>query len=189
MVTMDRTEAERSNKSRRAALILAFIGLIVVTVLMFLVPGVLRTASMNTGEDGCLKSGDLVLMNRMAYSERNAPDYGDITVFAYSSNGKNISVPVRVIGNDGDIIEIKSGNVYRNGELLEEPYAKGSTYTAVSDNSGNNKYKVPKESVFVLGDNREKAIDSRTQGCISRRDLGGKIVFRLLPMVEMGAVE
>ena len=183
-ITMDREEAERSNKARRAALILAFIGLVIVTVLIFLVPGVARTDSM----DPVVNNGDLMLMNRMAYSEKRAPDYGDITYIKGpgEEKGKEINVPARVIGNDGDVIELKGGDVYRNGELLDEPYAEGET---LPGENGKTKFKVPKESAFVLGDNRDGAYDSRDCGCVSRRALGGKATFRILPFSEFGTIK
>ena len=183
MFTMDREEAERRNRSRKIALILAFIGLVIVSVMIFLVPGVMRTDSMGT----LVKDGDITLMNRMAYSQKVAPTYGDITMFkAEDSDGKMVNVPTRVIGNDDDVIEIKDGSVYRNGELLEEDYAIGETQPG---ENGKTKFTVPEESVFVLGDNRADAIDSRDVGCLSRRELGGKMVFRVLPLGEMGKIQ
>ena len=183
MFTMDREEAERRNRSRSIALGLAFIGLIIVSILIFLVPGVMRTDSMGD----VVKDGDITLMNRMAYSKKVAPTYGDITMFkAEGVDGKMVNVPTRVIGNDDDVIEIKDGSVYRNGELLVEDYAVGETQPG---DNGETKFTVPEESVFVLGDNRETAIDSRDVGCLSRRALGGKMVFRILPLGEMGKIQ
>ena len=183
MFTMDREEAERRNKSRKAALTLAFIGLVIVSVLIFLVPGVMRSDSM----DPLVKDGDITLQNRMAYSQKVAPNYGDITTFkAENDGGKLVNIPTRVIGNDGDVIEIKDGAVYRNGELLEEDYAVGETQPG---ENGKTKFTVPEESAFVLGDNRENCIDSRNVGCLSRRDLGGKMAFRILPFGQMGKIQ
>ena len=186
MITMDKAEAERKNKARKAAMTLACIGLVVMTVLIFLVPGVVRTGSMDNGLDGCIKDGDILLMNRMQYSEKHAPEYGDLTIFKEKdpSTGKEVNIPARVIGNDGDVIEIKGNAVYRNGKQLDEDYAIGSTRAG-----DKTKYTVPKESAFLLGDNREEAVDSRTVGCVSRRDLGGKIVFRILPFGEFGTIK
>ena len=182
MFTMDREEAERREKSRKAGLTLAFIGLIVVSVLIFLVPGVMRSDAM----DPLVKDGDVTLMNRMAYSQKVAPNYGDITMFkGDDGSGEQVNVPTRVIGNDGDVIEIKDGAVYRNGKLLEEDYAIGETQPG---KNGKTKFTVPEESVFVLGDNRENAVDSRDVGCLSRRALGGKMVFRILPLGEIGRI-
>ncbi|MGX8774198.1 MAG: signal peptidase I [Bacillota bacterium] len=183
MFTMDKEEAERRNRSRRIALTMSFIGLVVVSILIFLVPGVMRTDSMG----GVVRDGDVTFMNRMAYSQKVAPGYGDVTMFkAEGADGKLVNVPTRVIGNDDDVIEIKDGAVYRNGELLEEDYAIGDTEPG---DNGKTKFTVPEESVFVLGDNRADAIDSRDVGCLSRRELGGKMVFRVLPLGEMGKIQ
>jgi signal peptidase I len=79
----------------------------------------------------------------------------------------------RVIGLPGDQIELRDGFVYRNGELLSEPYitTPRSTY-------GGAQLKdcvtttVPADSYFVLGDNRKVSSDSRIKlGFISRSDI------------------
>ena len=106
---------------------------------------------------------------------------GQIVIFD-SKNYTNDIYVKRVIGIEGDEIEIKDGKVYLNGTALQENYLDENTVT----NPGpfilkNGKYKVEKDYVFVLGDNREDSVDSRILGPISTKDLKGHVVVRVYP--------
>lgn len=81
----------------------------------------------------------------------------------------------------------EAGNVYVNGELLDEPYLSEK---ALGECNIMLPYQVPDNSVFVLGDKRETSIDSRNSsvGCIDMEDVVGKIVFRVWPFTEIGTV-
>ena len=81
----------------------------------------------------------------------------------------------------------KEGNVYVNGELLDEPYL---TEKAFGECNIELPYQVPDNSVFVLGDKRATSIDSRNSsvGCIDLEDVVGKIVFRIWPLNTLGII-
>ncbi len=91
----------------------------------------------------------------------------------------------RVIGIEGDVIEVKDGFVYRNGEKLEEDYAKGVT----KDKGLLSPVIVGKDQLFVLGDNRIVSIDSRELGVINVNQVEGKAIFRILPFSKMGKIK
>lgn len=104
---------------------------------------------------------------------------GDIIVLkAPDSPGKDYIK--RIIGVGGDVVEIKSGQVYLNGELLEEKYIDKGIYTHIYEKSY---WKVREGYVFVLGDNREEGAskDSRSFGCIPVDTIKGKANFRYFP--------
>ena len=79
----------------------------------------------------------------------------------------------RVIGIPGDEIEIKNGAVYVNGNL-EDDYFKIQEKT-----KGEGTYLVPKNSYFVMGDNRTHSTDSRDFGFIKNEDVIAKCRFVL----------
>lgn len=99
-----------------------------------------------------------------------------------SNSDEHGSLVKRVIGVEGDLIDIRDGYVYRNGEKLDEPYVKGTTKPKGM--------KLPlivgKGELFVLGDNRVVSIDSRELGLISIKQVEGKVVFRVFPFDRMG---
>jgi signal peptidase I len=91
----------------------------------------------------------------------------------------------RVIGIEGDVIDIKDGSVYRNGEKLDEPYAVGTTDT----NGMQFPVTVGKDELFVLGDNREVSRDSREIGMVKISHVEGKAFFRIYPFGKVGSIK
>lgn len=104
---------------------------------------------------------------------------GDMIAFYY-----NDSVLIkRVIALEEDVVNIEDdGTVFVNSVKLEENYVKKLSYGNCDITFP---YQVPKNSVFILGDNREVSIDSRSKsiGCISADRIIGKIQFKLNPFV------
>lgn len=91
----------------------------------------------------------------------------------------------RIIAVAGDKIEIKDGIVYLNDKELEETYLPKDTKTY----QGNyNCLEVPEDCVFVMGDNRNSSIDSRTFGCIPINKIEGIVCFRYWPLNEFGKI-
>lgn len=95
------------------------------------------------------------------------------------------SLVKRVIGVEGDEIDIKNGYVYLNGNKLEEAYVKGETL------SGEFKLpvKVGHNKLFVLGDNRPVSKDSRKFGLIDLKQVEGKAVYRVYPFNKSGKLK
>ena len=98
---------------------------------------------------------------------------GDLVVFDDDDYTENMIK--RVIAVGGDTLHITDGNVYVNGELLNEEYAEGYT-------EGDVYMVIPEGSVFVMGDNREKSIDSRFFGTVSTDDIYGRVLIRYFPL-------
>ena len=92
-----------------------------------------------------------------------------------------IALPEDEVAIDGE------GNVYVNGELLEEPYV---TEKGLGDCDLEFPYKVPGTGYFVLGDQRSNSVDSRNSviGAISREDIIGRVCVRVWPLTEIGFV-
>lgn len=92
----------------------------------------------------------------------------------------------RVIGTEGDHIKIQNNKVYRNCEELQEEYIRegvetlGKTYADIV---------VPKDCLFVMGDNREHSTDSRDFGCIPIEKIESRVAFRFWPLSKFGKIE
>ncbi len=131
-----------------------------------------------------LTDGERLLISSVPYTPRR----GDIVVTdRYTGYGRVLVK--RVIGCPGDTIDIDfdAGVVYRNGEPLEEPYTAAPTWLAEGTAFP---LTVPEGCVFLMGDNRNDSLDSRSPeiGCIDARDVLGKVLLRLTPLQKLGAV-
>ena len=92
----------------------------------------------------------------------------------------------RYIAGPGQWVDIdKSGNVFVDGKLLEEPYI---TEKSLGDCNIELPYQVPENRIFCMGDHRGTSVDSRNTavGCIADEQIVGKIVFRVWPFSSFG---
>ncbi len=171
---------DKSKKELREWVKAIIFALIVAGLMMiFARPSFVKGSSMmNT-----FKEGDLVLVERVSqfFSE---PERFDIVVAEsnlLTAKGDKKNLIKRVIGLPGDTIIISDGDVFVNGEKLEEDYLfEGST-------GGSYEGVVPKEHVFVMGDNRYHSNDSRSDsvGYIPFDKLRGKVYLRLYPFGDI----
>lgn len=101
------------------------------------------------------------------------PKVGDLVCIWVPSGDYYVK---RVVASGGDIVDIEDGNLYVNGELIEEEYIQGQT-TEVRESAVVFPYEVRENNYFVLGDNRERSKDSRTFGEVNRGQIHGIIFF------------
>jgi signal peptidase I len=96
-------------------------------------------------------------------------------------NGEIKDLIKRVIAVGGDTIEAKEGNVYVNGDQIDEDYLEPGTPT---DNLPLTT--IPEGQVFVMGDNRTNSEDSRIFGPIDEDAIVGRAFIRVLPITDIG---
>ena len=124
--------------------------------------------SMNPG----LSNGSIVLFYRLG----NTYKRDDIVIFQ-PAGGKQLLIK-RVVAIAGDKINIddKTGTLSVNGNIPKE-LVGDKTYTR--DSGIKYPLTVPDNCVFVLGDNREVALDSRSLGAVKTNSLLGKVFFEM----------
>lgn len=130
--------------------------------------------------ESTLKEKDVLFMEKISV-HANSLKKGQIVVFK-SHNENNDNFVKRIIGNEGDEVKISDGKVYVNGKLLKEEYLKSNTITHGGDFLKENQtYTVPKDCIFVMGDNRPVSNDSRNFGPINKKDVEGHVIVRVYP--------
>jgi signal peptidase I len=127
-----------------------------------------------------LEIGDRVLVNKFIYRFTD-PGRGDIIVFE-SVDNSNEDLIKRVVGLPGDRIAVRGGRLFVNGEPQKEPY----TNKKMPDRSFYARTKVPKNHVFVMGDNRGNSADSRVFGPLPEKNIEGEAFLRFWPPDRIG---
>lgn len=155
--------------------------IIAAIILAFFKPIIVQQESMQPN----FYAGDYVITSRQAYRLFGEPERGDVIVFKsdlYDENGKQKNLIKRIIGLPGDTVEIKAGDVYINGELLQEEYVAEQGLSGEMEAVA-----VPEGKLFVMGDNRRVSEDSRSArvGTIDMESIVGKVVIRLYPFSEI----
>jgi signal peptidase I len=120
-----------------------------------------------------LNNNQYVLVNKLAYLF-HAPERGDVIVFHWPVD-TNKDLIKRVIGEPGDVIVIDKTTVKVNGIVLKEPYI------TAPENPIANKWVVPANDYFVMGDNRQVSDDSRDWGFVPKSYIIGKAVLIYWP--------
>lgn len=135
-----------------------------------------------------LHDGNLLIVNKVIYDLQDA-DRFDVVVFHANEEEDYVK---RVIGTPGDKIEYKNDKLYVNDEYIEENFletfkkkssAKPFTEDFTLEELTGEK-RVPEGKLFVLGDNRQESLDSRSFGFIDERTLVGKVGLTYWPLPE-----
>lgn len=132
-----------------------------------------------------LHENDRLFTNKIVYIV-SEPERGDVVILEAPDDETKDYIK-RVVAVEGDTVEIVEGVVYVNGMALEEGYIAENSYTDAYDED---RWEVPKDHVFVLGDNREfrASKDSRSLGVIDEELVKGKASVRYFPFDRIGKI-
>lgn len=181
------------------------ISIIIALIIALLIRGFIFEIVLVSGSsmDDTLANGQRLYVNKVSYYI-SEPKRNDVIIMIYEEGNldktalfqkvsilkkiipdfKETDYVKRIIGVPGDIIDIKNGKVYRNGEELVEPYSIGKTYAKILQFP----ITIPENKYLVLGDNRENSSDGREFGLIDRSRIKGKAVYVILPLNNMKAI-
>jgi signal peptidase I len=151
---------------------------ILISVLLYLGINAITTriSVLSISMQPTLYEKDRVLVNRIVY-KFETPRRGDVVVFKAPPDPNGEPFIKRLIGLPGETVRISGGQVYINDEPLKEPYIKAAPrYSGV--------WKVPEDSIFVLGDNRNSSFDSHQWGVVPMKDILGRAEFVYAPFTH-----
>lgn len=174
-------EQEQYKRSYKRILRSTFFALVNVAAIAVLVVMLLAPVMQiyGTSMEPTLKEGQIVVALKGTDFKR-----GDIVAFYY---GNKLLVK-RYLAGPGDWVNIdEKGNVFVNGEYLEEEYL---TDKALGDCNIELPYQVPEDKHFLIGDHRSTSLDSRNTavGCVSGDQIVGRIVFCVWPFDSFGTI-
>lgn len=196
----------RSHQPRARTIIREVVETALLALLVFLA---VKASFQNFKVDGSsmfptLENGEFLIVNKLVYSEVDVeklsrflpfldagdtperwvfhgPERGEIIVLQRPTQPETDLIK-RVIGLPGETVEIINGQVFINGQYLEEPYIKQPWhYTGP-------KVVIPEGHYFVMGDNRDNSLDSRsgTVGTVPKDNIIGKALITYWPSKKIG---
>lgn len=127
-----------------------------------------------------LEAGDQIVVT--PYYFHSDPARGDVIVFR-SPLDENELLVKRVIGVPGDLVDSRLGRVRIGGYTLAEPYLTHSAGSGAIEAQV-----VPSACYFVMGDNREDSLDSRSWGTVPRANVVGRARVILWGLAGDGVV-
>ena len=181
---MTKGKAKKKSSGSKALKFSLYILFILAAVLFIRYFCLMRTVVEGSSMEPTLNNGDHLLVDELGYHFLK-PRRFEIVVFPDRVHGGYIIK--RVIGLPGEKVEIFDGSVFINGNLLQsdtygaEPIADAGSLNAQAMLLGEDEY-------FVLGDNRNESVDSRSSeiGAVNRKRIVGRAFLRLLPLWNFG---
>jgi signal peptidase I len=150
-------------------------------VIFFLIQLVVRNFRVvGTSMEPNLHTGEYLIVDKISY-RLGPPQRGDVVVFEppVSAEGDYVK---RIIGLPGELVEIRSGQVFINGKPIEEPYAvRPASYSMDARRVG-------PDELFVLGDNRNMSSDSHSWGMLPMDKVVGKAIVSYWPPSLWGLI-
>jgi len=184
MVEVEHSEPKQRRKSLLLSRVTPGTALLVIGAIVVLRMWVVETAYVEgRSMQDTLQQGDRVLILKLLKRER----FAVVVVDDPEEGGTDIK---RIVGMPGDVVSmvpqvawidrstvIYSGSqLYLNSQPYEEPYATATIPSSLPP------MKVPKESYFVMGDNRDDSIDSRRYGPVKKEHVRGVAVAVVFPI-------
>lgn len=145
-----------------------------------------RTYVSGSSMENTLSDGDNLIVDKITYRFSD-PQRFDIIVFPFRYKDRVYYIK-RIIGLPGETVQITDGDIYIDGEILQESYGreviKDSGLAAEPIVLGEDEY-------FVLGDNRNDSTDSRdpSVGVIHRDEIIGRAWLRIWPLDKFGVLK
>ena len=173
--------SEDDSKITKKDVISMVIYVIVIFLLTFFIVHFIgqRTRVSGSSMEDTLSNGDNLIVDKLSY-RLSDPERFDIIIFPYRFEPETYYIK-RIIGLPGETVQIdEEGNIFINGELLEEDYG---LETINDPGMAISPIELGEDEYFVLGDNRNNSSDSRFSGVanVKRETIIGRAFIRIYP--------
>lgn len=179
-------EKEKKKRSPLSYAIEVVIYIVAIITCVFWVPEYVVQRTVVNGEsmENTLHSGESLLVEKVSYHFTDPSRY-DIIVFYPQGRDVDEYYVKRIYGLPGETVQIKNNDIYINGEVVADDYAKNAM-----DDAGiaAEPITLADDEYFVLGDNRKVSLDSRDPdlGPIKAENIAGHVCLRILPFNKFG---
>jgi len=154
-------------------------------VIFFLIQSVIRNFRVDGHSmDPNLHHGQYLVVDKISYRLPFAwrtPQRGDVIVFEPPTRPEDDFVK-RIVALPGETVEIRQGQIYINGDLMDEPYLPRTDRFSV------NPRLIPEGYYFVMGDNRGNSNDSRHWGALDETKIVGRAWISYWPPATWGSI-
>lgn len=167
-----------SRKKQISYALLEILQTIFIAVALYFVVDVVidRVEVFNVSMEPTVVQGEVIFVNKLAYRFGEV-DRGDIVTFHFPDDPE-VDYIKRAIGLPGDEVKISGEDVFINGIKIDEPYLNNTTTDADT-------WVVPEDMYFVMGDNRQDSMDSRSWGFVPKKNLIGKALAVYWPITHI----
>lgn len=177
---------EKPNVMRELLGMLVYVGIVLAITFLIITFVGQRTHVSGESMENTLDDGDQLIVDKLTYRFHD-PERFDIIVFPFRYKDNTYYIK-RIIGLPGETVQIADGEIYINGEVLEESYGRevmqDAGLAAEPITLGDDEY-------FVLGDNRNYSSDSRdpSVALIHRKEIIGRAWLRIWPLDSFGILK
>ena len=177
---------EKPNVMRELLGMLVYVGIVLAITFLIITFVGQRTHVSGESMENTLDDGDQLIVDKLTYRFHD-PERFDIIVFPFRYKDNTYYIK-RIIGLPGETVQIADGEIYINGEVLEESYGRevmqDAGLAAEPITLGDDEY-------FVLGDNRNYSSDSRdpSVALIHRKEISGRAWLRIWPLDSFGILK
>lgn len=178
-------EAKQTNMVKEIISWVVYFGVVILLTYLIIHFVGQRTVVDGRSMESTLHDGDNLIVEKLSYRFHD-PERFDIIVFPYDDSHFYIK---RIIGLPGETVQIDlEGNIYINGEILEEDYGKE---TILDPGRAIEPITLGEDEYFVLGDNRNNSKDGRNElvGNIKRDEIIGRAWVRIWPLSDFGILK